>query len=221
MTGKRIVFFDLDGTLLEGLSSENVFVLHLLKKRYLGLRQWMSILRFLFRWTHRYGQYVFIKNKAYLNRLSHDEISKLGRDIVLKQLLQKLRPWMRERVERHRALGDQIILLTGAHAFMAEVFSDHLKIDRCIATQCSVNDGVFSHSPPLQHPFHKEKRSIAEEVCKQAGVDMKDCFAYGNSRNDIWLLEAVGHPYAVTPDKKLRRVAQKRKWPILTRKGIR
>ena len=29
------------------------------------------------------------------------------------------------------------------------------------------------------------------------------------------MLEMVGHPYAVNPDKELRRIAQERGWPVL------
>jgi hypothetical protein len=30
------------------------------------------------------------------------------------------------------------------------------------------------------------------------------------------MLEVVGHPHAVNPDKELRRIAREREWPILT-----
>ena len=45
---------------------------------------------------------------------------------------------------------------------------------------------------------------------------MADCRAYSDSITDLPLLEAVGHPTAVNPDRALRRVAEERGWPILT-----
>ena len=39
--------------------------------------------------------------------------------------------------------------------------------------------------------------------------------AYTDSRSDIQLLEAVGHPYAVNPDRALAKAASARGWPVL------
>jgi hypothetical protein len=41
-------------------------------------------------------------------------------------------------------------------------------------------------------------------------------FAYSDSVTDIPMLEAVGHPYAVNPDRALRKEAVAREWPVLT-----
>ncbi|MGB9880172.1 MAG: HAD family hydrolase, partial [Anaerolineae bacterium] len=35
-----------------------------------------------------------------------------------------------------------------------------------------------------------------------------------DSHSDLPLLELVGHPVAVNPDPRLKRVAQKRGWPV-------
>ena len=32
---------------------------------------------------------------------------------------------------------------------------------------------------------------------------------------DLPMLEAVGHPHAVNPDRALRKVARERRWPVL------
>ncbi len=44
---------------------------------------------------------------------------------------------------------------------------------------------------------------------------MQRCHAYSDSISDLPLLEAVGHPTAVNPDRALRREAQQRGWPVL------
>ncbi|HUA28612.1 MAG TPA: HAD-IB family hydrolase, partial [Streptosporangiaceae bacterium] len=42
-----------------------------------------------------------------------------------------------------------------------------------------------------------------------------DCYAYSDSVTDLPMLEAVGHPRAVNPDRALRRIARERQWPVL------
>jgi phosphoserine phosphatase len=43
-----------------------------------------------------------------------------------------------------------------------------------------------------------------------------DCYAYSDSVTDLPLLEVVGHPRVVNPDRALRRIAAARGWPVLS-----
>ncbi len=47
------------------------------------------------------------------------------------------------------------------------------------------------------------------------GYDLDGCYAYSDSMTDVHMLEIVGHPFAVNPDKELRRIASERGWPVL------
>ena len=47
------------------------------------------------------------------------------------------------------------------------------------------------------------------------GYDLARSFAYSDSITDLPMLEAVGHPNAVNPDKALRKAAAERGWPVL------
>ena len=51
---------------------------------------------------------------------------------------------------------------------------------------------------------------------RRRGYRLADCRAYSDSITDLPLLEAVGHPTVVNPDRALRREAVQRGWPILT-----
>ncbi len=212
---KKIVFFDLDGTLLSGLSSENAFILHLFKKQYVKLVQLIRTLCFIPRWFLKYKHYVFIKNKAYLHGLSTEMICEVGKQFVTEKLLKKLRPALIERVEEHRKHGDMLVLLTGSLECLAKVFADHLNIEHVCATKCVQADNRFLGAPPLQHPFAAEKLKIAKEVCQQYNTEIEQCAAYGNSINDAYILKAVGQPVAVTPDRKLRKMAKRHGWEII------
>ena len=53
------------------------------------------------------------------------------------------------------------------------------------------------------------------ELAEAAGYDLADCYAYSDSITDLPMLEAVGHPAAVNPDRALRRAARERGWPVL------
>lgn len=215
---QKLVFFDLDGTILSGISSENAFLWHLIKNGRLGLKQWLASITFILKWFWKYKHYVLIKNKAYLYGLPVQEIREQGQAFVKQHLLNKLRPHLLARIEAHRDAGDYLILLTGSYDFLAQVFTDYLKLDHTEATLCVLNkknEQYFSAYPPKQHPFAEEKLRIATACCQQHGVSLDQCAAYGNSVNDIILLSKVGQPVAVHPDLLLRRTAQKNNWEII------
>jgi phosphoserine phosphatase len=54
----------------------------------------------------------------------------------------------------------------------------------------------------------------AERFAVENDVDLAASSFYSDSISDLPLLERVGHPVAVNPDPRLRRLAKKRGWPI-------
>ena len=54
------------------------------------------------------------------------------------------------------------------------------------------------------------------ELAEARGIDLAESFAYSDSETDIPMLRAVGHAFAVNPDRTLSRVAHENQWPILT-----
>jgi phosphoserine phosphatase len=63
--------------------------------------------------------------------------------------------------------------------------------------------------------FRAEKSARVMEFIARAGESPEDCGFYSDSIYDLPLLEAIGHPVAVNPDFRLRRIAARRGWPII------
>ena len=59
------------------------------------------------------------------------------------------------------------------------------------------------------------KAEAMENVARQKGIDLAGSFSYSDSITDLPMLEAVGNPVAVNPEKELRAIAEEREWPIL------
>lgn len=211
----KLVFFDLDGTILDGISSENAFFFHLLLNGYIGLKQFLVTTYYLIKWLPKFKLHVFIKNKAYLCGLSTQEIDALAKKFVKEKLLQNIRPALRARIEEHRAAGDHLVLLTGSLEFLAREFAKDLKIEEICATNCVRHFGRFTHFLPSQHPYAIDKLRLANQLCKKYNVELSECVAYGNSINDRFILKAVGKAIAVTPHRSLRKIAKKEGWEII------
>jgi phosphoserine phosphatase len=59
------------------------------------------------------------------------------------------------------------------------------------------------------------KSVVTEAWCARRGIDLAKCYFYTDSMSDVSLLEKVGHPVAVNPDRRLRAHAKKRGWAVM------
>jgi len=211
----RLVLLDLDGTLLAGPSSEQLFILHLLRNGVLDARRIAAATAFLLRHARRYGLEVWKKDKAYLTGLEVARVAAMAEDLVRGTLLSRIRPRMRARMDAHRAAGDTPALLTGSLEIIARPLARALGIRHVRATRCAVAGGRFAADPPLCHPHDTGKLPPARELAAETGLPLEEAAAYGDSVHDIPLLEAVAHPVAVYPGPGLARTARRRGWEIL------
>jgi phosphoserine phosphatase len=64
------------------------------------------------------------------------------------------------------------------------------------------------------YAYGEGKAEAMRELAAEHGYDLATSYAYSDSMTDLPMLEAVGHPTAVNPDKALRKAAVERDWPI-------
>jgi HAD superfamily hydrolase (TIGR01490 family) len=210
-----IAFFDLDGTILPGTSSERLFFRDLLRQRRLGMRQLAAFLFFSARWHYRFGGNVWKKNKAYLCGLPVDWVAARAEAFVNDAIMPRCCPLMKERIAEHANCGDTLVLLTGTLECLAAPIARHLDMDLFRASRCVVAADRYTAKPPLQHPYGEEKVHIALAVCDQLQLPLDRSAAYGDSGSDRFLLSHAGRPVAVHPDHALRRIAAASGWEVI------
>jgi HAD superfamily hydrolase (TIGR01490 family) len=120
-----------------------------------------------------------------------------------------------ELIEEHRENGDEVVVLSASGLEVVEPIAAHVGADRCMATRMGVADGRYTGVIDY-YCYGEEKARAAREIAAERGYRLEDCRAYSDSITDLPLLEAVGHPTVVNPDRALRREAEQRGWPILT-----
>ena len=59
------------------------------------------------------------------------------------------------------------------------------------------------------------KANLIVDDAQKHGHDLKKCHAYSDSFSDVPMLSVVGHAFCINPDKKLSRLANAYRWPIL------
>lgn len=120
-----------------------------------------------------------------------------------------------EAVRSHQAAGDKVVLITAATKYISAPLAGHLAVDAYLCTRFEVAfDGTFTGSLIEPSCYGEGKLTWARQFCQEHGEKIEEAAFYSDSISDRPLMEKVGRPIAVNPDPRLRRLAQRRGWPI-------
>ena len=114
----------------------------------------------------------------------------------------------------HRGKGHRVVLISGGLEPVLEPLVKVVEPDMLVAARPETRDGRLTGrliDGVLSGP---KKAQAAHEVSEALGIDMAQSYAYADSRADLELLESVGNPVAVNPDRRLRGESLRRGWPI-------
>jgi len=90
----------------------------------------------------------------------------------------------------------------------------HFGVSGVIATRAEVgDDGRYTGGLEF-YAYGEQKAEAVRKIASRVGIDLSRSYAYSDSVTDLPMLEAVGEPVAVNPDKDLRRIAEERDWQI-------
>jgi HAD superfamily hydrolase (TIGR01490 family) len=121
----------------------------------------------------------------------------------------------KELIDTHRHAGRKVYLVSAAPAEIVEPLAAHLGAHGAVASVAQVGaDGRYTGDME-RYAYGQEKVALIHHLARRDGLDLAGSFAYSDSATDLPMLEAVGHPAAVNPDRALRRIAQLRGWEIL------
>lgn len=117
-------------------------------------------------------------------------------------------------IAEHKAAGRDVIIVSTSGAEVVEPIGEMLGVDHVVATRMRIEDGKYTGEIDY-YAYADAKADAIRELAAERGYDLERCYAYSDSATDVPMLQAVGHPYAVNPDKELRKVAVAEGWPIL------
>ena len=97
---------------------------------------------------------------------------------------------------------------------MANIIAERLGFTGALGSKAHIEDGVYTGTLDGKLLHGIEKAIAIQELAREHGFDLEECYSYSDSHNDIPLLQAVGHPSAINPDAVLRIRALAEGWPI-------
>jgi HAD superfamily hydrolase (TIGR01490 family) len=215
---RTAAFFDLDKTII-AKSSTLAFSRSFYQG---GLINRRAVLR------SAYAQFVYLvggadhdqmeRMRAYLSSMATGWDVEQVKVIVAETLHQLIDPLIYEEaatlIEEHHLAGRDVVIVSTSGAEVVEPIGQMLGADHVIATRMVVEDGKYSGDIEY-YAYAGTKAAAIRELAETEGYDLSRSYAYSDSVTDLPMLEAVGHPYAVNPDRGLRKEAAVRDWPML------
>jgi HAD superfamily hydrolase (TIGR01490 family) len=119
-----------------------------------------------------------------------------------------------ELIAEHKAAGRDVVIISSSGDEVVRPIGEMVGADDVIATRMVVADGKYTGEIAF-YAYGPQKAAGLRELALERGYDLADCFAYSDSITDAPMLESVGHPFAVNPDKALRKLAAENGWPVL------
>ncbi len=121
----------------------------------------------------------------------------------------------RSLIADHLRQGRRVYLVSAAPAEIVEPLAEHLGVHGAVASLARLDrDGRYTGELE-RYASGEVKAEVIRQLAEADDVDLARSFAYSDSATDLPMLEAVGHPVAVNPDRALRRIAAARDWEIL------
>lgn len=119
----------------------------------------------------------------------------------------------RELIQGHQQAGHEVIIISASARQLVEPIAKELDIDKVISTELEIIDGKFTGTVEFYYKGSAKADAITELV-DEHGYDLQHSFAYSDSVTDAPMLELVGYPVAVNPDRALKKLALERGWEI-------
>jgi HAD superfamily hydrolase (TIGR01490 family) len=134
---------------------------------------------------------------------------------VVEELLPRIRSEAQGLLDMHEQAERDVYIISASPVEIVGELARALDIAGGLGTESEIADGVYTGR--LAAPFccGEGKAEVARKLAADRGYDLAQSYAYADSASDLPILQLVGHPVAVNPDRSLLSVAHRRGWPIV------
>lgn len=205
-----VAFLDMDGTVLAGFTAF-VFAQERMKR---PDRANLGVAAVAMRYqagNATFEELLRTSTKA-LSGMAESEIDELSDRLFTETIAAMIYPEIRRLIRAHHRRGHTVVLLSAATTMQVRPVAETLDVDDVICNTLIVEDGHLSGQVAEPIIFGAEKAAAAEAYAKNLNASLGDAFFYTDGFEDLPLLDMVGHPQPLNPDRKLRKAADERGW---------
>lgn len=224
--GVRVAaFFDVDNTIVRGASAFHLAV-GLYRRGFVGVLDlvtfaWHQSRYLLFGEDLHQIDQVRSRALSLVSGRSVAEITAIGEEVWDEVLSLRIFPGTHDLLSQHLRAGHQVWLVTASPVEIGELIGRRLGATGALGTVAEHVDGFYTGRLVGDMLHGQAKADAVLTLAGTEGLDLDQCYAYGDSTHDVPVLSVVGHPYAINPDARLRRHARRVGWPIREFRGRR
>lgn len=134
---------------------------------------------------------------------------------VLEELLPRIRPEAQALLDMHAAAGRDVYIVSASPIEIVGELARALDITGALATVSEIRDGVYTGRLEGEFCYGEGKAVKMRKLIADRGYDPQQCYAYSDSASDLPMMQMVGNPVAVNPDRAMMAVAHRRGWPVV------
>jgi HAD superfamily hydrolase (TIGR01490 family) len=117
-------------------------------------------------------------------------------------------------IAEHRRAGRRVFIVSASPEEIVAPLGDFLGVDASIASRARLDDDGRYTGEVEFYSYGPFKAEAMIDVAEREGIDLQESYAYSDSITDLPMLEVVGHPVVVNPDRELARIAREREWEV-------
>jgi putative phosphoserine phosphatase/1-acylglycerol-3-phosphate O-acyltransferase len=208
-------FFDLDRTLIARFSAVD-FLFDGLRSGLIGPRQLGDLVLTAMRFQRQQISFsAFVTGvSGMLRGLREEDFSATGARLFEEQLAGAVYPEARALVQAHQRKGHTVAIVSAATRYQVEPLARDLGIAHVLCTQLEVKHGAFTGDVVRPTCYGEGKALFARRLARRHRVRLKQSYFYTDSDEDLPLLELVGKPRPLNPNRRLTEIATARGWPL-------
>lgn len=216
----KLALFDLDNTLLAG-DSDFQWAQFLMEEGAID-RETHQVKNIKFYEDYKNGMldiFAFLDFQLEpLTRYPRSQLNTWHKRYMERKVLPMMTDKARNLVEKHRANGDLMMVITATNSFVTQPIAEAFGIEHLIGTIPEEVNGEFTGHIVSTPSFQEGKVSRLQQWLAERGQSLADfeSWFYSDSQNDLPLLKMVNHPVAVDPDPVLESYAKEQGWPIIS-----
>ncbi len=212
---RYVAFFDLDKTIIDSTSGK-LFITYSHNTGYLSHSDFIlsNFMVFLYGRGILTTEYVIKKWAKKYKGVTQKKVTDFSKIFFNDCIKNHIRKKAIEEIALHKKDHGKTVVLSAALPYICNPLCEYLEMDDVICTNLEVKDCVFTGRLLGSYCYGEEKLNRVEAYCNDDGFTLDDAFYYADSTADVPVLERVGNPICITPDKRLRNLSIKRGWKI-------
>jgi putative phosphoserine phosphatase/1-acylglycerol-3-phosphate O-acyltransferase len=214
-------FFDLDRTLIKGFSASKFLKTRILSGK---MKNREIVAQFGGALVYAVGDKNFASLAAIgakgVKGIKEDVFKQVGEEVYYKYLAKAIYPESRALVAAHLAKGHTVAIISAATPYQVTPVASDLGIEHVMCTKMEVVNGKFTGNIVEPACWGEGKAHASQVLSDTLNLDLSKSYFYTDSAEDMPLLDMVGNPVAINPDKELSAKAYVNDWPVYRFDGV-